>query len=280
MGLMSNVYVVNTLVSMYGKCGSVTDAENVFVVGMPGFDPVSWNAMLSVYVERGEEKKSLLLYRQMQEEEVSPDVRTFVIVLQACISNSNKKAEHFDKDMAFDVGQALHSEARRRGFCSHGLLVTALISMYGKCERAVEAENVLSTIRNQDVIMWNSMLTSYADSGDSAKALQAYVEMQRQGIPPDQHTFVISLQASCKLGGEQKCKSVLPDLGETLFLDADRHGFAGNSFIGNTLISLYSICGDAMKAEEIFGAMHDRKDVSWNALMSTYVERGEGAKAL
>jgi pentatricopeptide repeat protein len=153
--------------------------------------------------------------------------------------------------------------------------------MYGKCKQAVEAENVFSsTIRNRDAIMWNSMLTAYADSGDGTKALQAYVEMQRQGIPQDQHTFVISLQAACKLGGKQRCESALPDLGEALFLDAERRGFAGNSFIGNALIGLYGTCGDAMKAEEIFRGMHDRRDVSWNALMSAYMERGEEAKAL
>eukprot|EP00250_Pteridium_aquilinum_P011414 c2004_g1_i1 orf=1-642(-) len=45
-GFMSHAFVANTIVSMYGKCGALADAEDVFSA-LPQQDAVSWNAMLS-----------------------------------------------------------------------------------------------------------------------------------------------------------------------------------------------------------------------------------------
>lgn len=83
-GILPNVYIVNTLVSMYGKCGYIKEAENVFKSGDGILDVVSWNAMLSSYIEQEDGKRALQLFRQMQGEGVSPDQRSFVMALLAC----------------------------------------------------------------------------------------------------------------------------------------------------------------------------------------------------
>ncbi|KAI5077054.1 hypothetical protein GOP47_0009119 [Adiantum capillus-veneris] len=63
-GYATDLFVANTLVSMYGKCRETTEAEQVFQ-GLSRRDIVSWTAMISAYVDVGLGEESLLAYRQM-----------------------------------------------------------------------------------------------------------------------------------------------------------------------------------------------------------------------
>eukprot|EP00250_Pteridium_aquilinum_P002124 c12330_g1_i1 orf=45-461(-) len=88
-----NVFVGSILVSMYAKQGPISDAEQV-LADMPQRNVASWNAMLSTYVDRGAGKKALHLYHQMQQEEVTPDHLTYVMAFQACCTlTENKEAQ-------------------------------------------------------------------------------------------------------------------------------------------------------------------------------------------
>ena len=55
-GFLSDIFIGNTLVSMYGKNGAIDRAEDVFR-GLMKHNEVSCNAMLSVYVENGQADK-------------------------------------------------------------------------------------------------------------------------------------------------------------------------------------------------------------------------------
>ncbi|CAK9267098.1 unnamed protein product [Sphagnum jensenii] len=78
----SNIFVGNSLLDMYVKCGSMEDAWRVFEK-MPSRDVVSWNVMILGHVKCGQGQKALELSRQMQLEGVQPDPVTFVGVLNA-----------------------------------------------------------------------------------------------------------------------------------------------------------------------------------------------------
>eukprot|EP00250_Pteridium_aquilinum_P007571 c17252_g3_i1 orf=3-371(+) len=122
---------------MYGKCGATIEAEQVFFAVLH-HDAVSWNAMLSTYVEQGEGEKALSLYLQMKEDGVSPDQLTFVIAIQACATLAETDESLLEggrsmKVVPLEIGQALHAEARRRGFELDALVGCTLVSMYGKC---------------------------------------------------------------------------------------------------------------------------------------------------
>ncbi len=55
------MFVTNSLVDMYAKCGSIEDALKVFNK-MPFHDVVSWNAMILGYVQFGQGQKPLELF--------------------------------------------------------------------------------------------------------------------------------------------------------------------------------------------------------------------------
>ncbi len=64
-GWVSNVFVYNSLVNMYAKCGNLEDAWRVFNK-MVSCDVVSWNAMIWGHVKSRQAQKALQLFHRMQ----------------------------------------------------------------------------------------------------------------------------------------------------------------------------------------------------------------------
>ncbi|KAK8939433.1 putative pentatricopeptide repeat-containing protein [Platanthera guangdongensis] len=81
-----NVYVNNSLVSMYAKCGGMNEAYNVFV-DMPERDLVSYNAMITGLANHGLVEDVLNMFRKVLERGVGPDAITFLGILTACSQN-------------------------------------------------------------------------------------------------------------------------------------------------------------------------------------------------
>jgi pentatricopeptide repeat protein len=81
----SNLFVGNSLVDMYAKCGSKKGVQKVFVM-MLKHNVVSWSTMILGHMKCGQAPKALKLFQQMQREGVQPDVVIFVSVLNACAS--------------------------------------------------------------------------------------------------------------------------------------------------------------------------------------------------
>lgn len=79
----SNVYVGSALVFMYLKCGSVSEAVEVFN-NMPEKNLVSWKAMIVGYAKNGLCQEALKLMYRMQDEGVEVDDYIRATVLTAC----------------------------------------------------------------------------------------------------------------------------------------------------------------------------------------------------
>jgi pentatricopeptide repeat protein len=82
-GFQYNVIVGNSLIDMYAKCGSIQNAEMVFLK-MHRRNIVSWNGMIVGYALHGFGKEALLLFEQMQYIGLKPDHVSFIGVLSAC----------------------------------------------------------------------------------------------------------------------------------------------------------------------------------------------------
>ncbi|XP_057871167.2 pentatricopeptide repeat-containing protein At1g11290, chloroplastic [Cryptomeria japonica] len=81
--LQSDVSVVNAVIDMYAKCGSIQKAREVFD-RMPQRNVVSWSALIGGYAMHGYAKEALKLFEEMKLNGTSPDHITFVNVLSAC----------------------------------------------------------------------------------------------------------------------------------------------------------------------------------------------------
>ncbi|MCO5601077.1 hypothetical protein L7F22_055196 [Adiantum nelumboides] len=288
-GIATVTCVGNSLVSMYGKCRAVLEAEHMLTM-LPEPDVVSWNAMLSVLVEQGRGERALLLYRQMQKEGASPNLLTYVFVFQACgvlaEDNTFLAQSRSVKLVALDIGQAVHADANRSGFTADVLVGTTLVSMYKKCGSLTRAENVFSAMRQHNAVSWTAMLSACVEHGHGERALCLYKEVRGEGFTPNQLTYLFALQACVILADKGigtnglSTKVVALEVGQGLCMDARRDNFIEEPSISSTLLSLYGKCGALEEAEGLFNILSVRNVVSWTAMLSAYVEQRQSIKAL
>lgn len=280
-GCDSDLFVGSTLISMYGKCGSIANAQSVFDE-LPSRNVVSWNALLAAYVEQGKAETALQLFRQMQRERMSPDVRTFVTMTQACSMLADKE-EHANVDgcltkaKSLKEGRAIHDEACEKGCDSDVFLGNTLVNMYGRCGSILDAQRVFDGLLERNIVSWNAMLAAYIVQGLAKEAFQLYDKMQEEGVSPDARTCVSALQA-CGMLSVKESDAVT--WGAAIHTYAERKGYASDVFVASTLISMYGKCGRILKAQKVFDSLAKRDVVSWNAMLTACIQRGEGEKAL
>ncbi|XP_073098882.1 pentatricopeptide repeat-containing protein At4g30700-like [Elaeis guineensis] len=82
-GLISDLGVGNALITVYGKCGALNEAEMIFH-SMTSPDMISWNALLMGYSQNGQGSAVLDFYEKMQKSGVQPNHVTFISLLTAC----------------------------------------------------------------------------------------------------------------------------------------------------------------------------------------------------
>lgn len=184
----SSLFVGNALVNMYGKCGSLDNAQRVFD-RMPQHDVVSWNTMIAAYAQHGQGQKALNIFSQMQETEVVPNKVTCISVLDACA-----------RCAALVEGKHVHHyivSSRHELDVASG---TALVNMYGKCDNLESARRMFDNMLWRDIVSWNAMVAIYAQYGHGKEALHLFELMQRAGVIPDNTTF-LSVLTACSHAG-------------------------------------------------------------------------------
>ena len=272
-----DAYVYNTLVSMYGKCGAILEAECVFN-GMYHRNIVSWTAMLSVYADQGLAEKALQLYRQMQEDGVRSELLAFGIALDACSTLAEKKklylfkGQHNTREMSLEIGRALHSDSRRKGYFSDNLVGNTLLTMYSKCGTIEEAENVFGAMPHHDVISWTAMISAYVQHTQPEKALSLYKEMLKRQICLNDITIISILQAS----GETGCL----EMAKVLHFDIVSVGYGHIPLVATTLIYAYGSCASMVDAETVFEELSKPDIVSWTACIDGHVGEGNAMGTL
>lgn len=197
-GFESDVIVGTALISMYGKCGSLRDAQMVYEK-MPEWHVASRNAMISVYSLHRQVDEALKLYYQMQQMGVMPDRITFVNILDACTSQ-----------VVLIDGERVHAHIKDNGLELDEVVGTALVTMYGKCGSLNRAKKMFDTLLKRNTVSWNALIAVYAQHGQGEDVLRLFDSMQREGITPDEVTFV-SVLGACSHAG-------LVDQGRCYFL--------------------------------------------------------------
>lgn len=82
-GYKGNIYVENSLMDMYAKCGEIENAINVFK-SMVKKDLISWNTIIGGLAMHGHALDALDFFDKMKNGGLTPDMVTFIGVLCAC----------------------------------------------------------------------------------------------------------------------------------------------------------------------------------------------------
>ncbi|CAN6438689.1 unnamed protein product [Victoria cruziana] len=147
LGLSSDLFVGNALISMYSKCGS-TDAFRVFNE-MPERDIVSWNAIIAGCASHGLGRKAIEIYKQMQIAGFLPDRITFVGLLSAC-SHAGLV------DEGWFYFNSMSQEYQLMPLEGH---YACMVDLLGRAGRLHEAEELIESMPIEpDSVVWGALL--------------------------------------------------------------------------------------------------------------------------
>jgi len=258
------------------------------------------NALIGMYAKCGASGEAFKVFHNMQREGVELDAITYISILNACAD-----------PVALELGKQVHDQIMRSGFNSNVRIGNALIGMYVKCgsnngafdvyklmqQNCLDVDKITYTsilnacaspvalewgkqvhahIRGSgfesDLWVGTSLISMYVKCGASDIALEVFHQMQQKGVELNKITYICALRACANL-------SALAE-GRELHSSIMEAGLGTDLWVGNALIDMYAKCGSLVAAHEVFDAMHDRDEVSWNTLIGGLAQHGCGKQAL
>ncbi|GLT96126.1 hypothetical protein SLE2022_137710 [Rubroshorea leprosula] len=254
------VYLRTRLIVFYSKCGCLGDARRV-LDEMPERNVVSWTAMLSAYSQRGFASEALDLFVQMLRSDGEPNEFTFATVLTSCIGI-----------VGFELGRQIHCLIIKRNFEFHIYVGSSLLDMYAKSGRIYEARKVFEHLPERDVVSCTAIISGYAQLGLDEEALELFRRFKAEGMTSNYVTYASVLTALSGLAAL--------DLGKQVHNHVLRCELPFYIVLQNSLIDMYSKCGNLTYSRRMFDNMPERTIISWNAMLVGYSKHGMGREVV
>ncbi|KAL3850371.1 hypothetical protein ACJIZ3_012253 [Penstemon smallii] len=243
------VVACNAMIIGLGDNGEVSKARKVFDL-MREKDDGTWNAMIKIYERKGLEMEALNLFRLMQREGVRPHFPSLISILSVCASLAT-----------LDHGRQVHAQLLRSEFHDDIYLSSVLITMYMKCGDLVKAKTVFDRFPCKDIVMWNSVITGYAQHGLGDEALQVFAEISSSSITPDEVTFIGVLSACSYSGKVSEGKEIFECMKSKYKTEPTMEHYA-------CMVDLLGRAGKLNEAMELINKMPVEADaIVWGSLM-------------
>ncbi|KAG2296287.1 hypothetical protein Bca52824_042956 [Brassica carinata] len=299
-GMMAEVSVVTSLVSMYSKCGELEIAEQLFR-NTKDRDVVTWSAMIASFELAVSSSYSYHL-NVCQNGLFSPALKAFERLRIKDAVAYNALAQGYtqigDASKAFDVyhkmklhgvcpdsgtmvgllqtcalcsnydqGSCVYGQTIKHGFDSECHVAHALIDMFTKCHALAAAKSLFDKCGfEKSTVSWNIMMNGYLINGQAEEAIAAFHQMKNENFQPNIVTFVNILHAAAQLAVLRDAMSVHARL--------IRFGYCSHTAIGNGLVDMYAKCGMIESSERCFVEIRNKDMVSWNTMLSAYAVNG------
>uniref|UniRef100_A0A5B7BJS2 Pentatricopeptide repeat-containing protein n=1 Tax=Davidia involucrata TaxID=16924 RepID=A0A5B7BJS2_DAVIN len=191
-GLLSNIFIQNSLIHMYAKCGIIANARSIFD-SCSVLDSVSFNIMVAGYVKCGRLDDARRLFDVMP---AKGCVSYTTMIMGLAQNDCWIEAIEVFKDMRFagvtpnEVtmssvisayshlggiwnGRMLHALVNKLGLEMFILVATNLVHMYSVCSSLHDARILFDFMPERNIVSWNVMLNGYSKAGlvDSAREL-------------------------------------------------------------------------------------------------------------
>lgn len=253
-GLYSDVFVPNSLIDSYSKCGShgVNAAKKLFSA-MEGRDVVSWNSMIGGLVKVGDLTEARQFFDEMPERDTV---------------SWNTMLDGYSKAGDMNNAFVLFKEMPGRNIVSW----STMVSGYSKAGDMDMARLLFDKMPVKNLVSWTIIVSGYAEKGLAKEAIDLYNQMEEYRINFDDGTIISILSACAESGLIGLGKRVHSSLGKTSFIYSTQ--------VLNALLDMYAKCGNMGKALGVFNGMTKRDIVSWNIIIQGLAMHGYGDKAL
>lgn len=258
-GVKPNVYISNTLLKLYTHCGDVAGARQIFDK-FTNKTLVSWNVMIAGYAHHGRTREAFTLFGHMQQGGLAPDKITCISILTACSNPAVLK-----------LGREVHARIIKAGLATDTEVGNALISMYAKCGSTQDARQVFDEMGSPDVVSWTSLIGAYAEGGCGGKSLEIYQRMLQEGVQPSTITYMNALNACGNIKALEQGKQVHAHIVNS--------GYQSDVRVGTALVRMYTKCGAATHARQVFEKLPHRDVIAWNTMIGGLGESGQCEEA-
>ncbi|CAL1381558.1 unnamed protein product [Linum trigynum] len=174
---------------------------------------------------------------------------------------------HLHKSLNF-IRQC-HSRIYPLGFAQNPFLATKLISLYALCGLPTQSQLVFGLLPDRSVFLWNAIINAYVKNRAYGQSFALFCEMCRGSVSPDDYT----LATMSKAYGESR------DLyaGKMIHGKTMRIGFVCCTVVANSLMSMYSKCGERKECLKLFDEMPLRNVTSWNIIIAGHADQEKGS---
>lgn len=255
-----NVVMYNTMITGLLRSGLVKESEKLFY-SMKERDSISWTTMITGLVQNGLNREAIDLFREMRFECFAMDQYTFGSVLTACGGL-----------FALEEGKQIHAYIIRTNHKDNVFVGSALVDMYCKNKSIKYAESVFKKMSRKNVVSWTAMLVGYGQNGYSEDAVHIFLDMQRNGVEPDDYTLGSVISSCANLASLEE--------GAQFHGRALVSGLISFITVSNALVTLYGKCGSPEDSHKLFNEMNNKDEVSWTALVSGYARFGKADETI
>lgn len=320
-------YAVSSLVDMYSKCSSFGDVWKVFEGSRGGGvdlvsknavlaaccregkmdlalemfcreselnDVVSWNTLISGYVQNGEIEEGLRLFGCMVENGVMWNEHTFGTVLSA-----------FAELRSLRRGKEVHAWVLKNGMIMNSFISSGIVDVYSKCDNMMYAERMLLVTGSGNSFSATSMIVGYSHQGKMEEARKLFDSLAEKNMVVWTALFsgyvkMQQCEAVFELVREFRAKEViiLPDAvmlisvlsacalqaalnpGKEIHAYMLRTGVKMDEKLLSTVVDMYSKCGNVNYAEKVFQRIGKRDSVLYNVMIAGYAHHGHENKAI
>ncbi|XP_047156932.1 pentatricopeptide repeat-containing protein At1g31920-like [Vigna umbellata] len=188
-GLEDDTYVQNGLISMYGKCGEIKHACDVFEQ-MDERSVASWSSIIGAHASVELWQDCLMLLGDMSNEgRHRAEESILVSALSACTHLGSP-----------DIGRCIHGILLRNISELNVVVKTSLIDMYIKCGNLDKGLCVFQNMAVKNRYSYTVMISGLAFHGRGREALRVFCEMVEEGLAPDDVVYVGVLSACSHAG--------------------------------------------------------------------------------
>ncbi|KAF9616010.1 hypothetical protein IFM89_027949 [Coptis chinensis] len=261
-GSVLDIVIANSLISMYAKCSSTETASQLFDA-MPVRDMVTWNSIITCYVQNGYVTEAITKFKQMCSYSIHPKPELIASILSVCGRTGNLR-----------LGKEIHARAVSNGEINQCTFTsTALIDMYSKCFDSKAGYQIFECMKQRNEVSWTAMITGCTTNERYSISLDLFRAMLVEGFRPNRVTLIAVLPACAELSYLKHGKQI--------------HGYAirshceSESRLAAALIDMYCKCEGTQGAATLIFETSQRRDVvMWSSMIGSYSKNGDSANAI
>ncbi|KAL3624569.1 hypothetical protein CASFOL_031237 [Castilleja foliolosa] len=262
-----SVFLCNAMLAGYAETGDVDELNDLFMK-MDKHDVASWTCMMKGFIRVGELDKAQSFFDSMPDK----DAIAWTVMINGYSDHGliEIARQQFDKmpHRDFVAWNSMLTGYVRNGDIKnafdiftrmpHRNVVSWNLMLWGYIQQdnINSARKMFDEMPKRDETSWNTMISGY----QTEEALVLFVRMLSDGLlRPDQGTLTAVISVCGVIA--KKC------WGQSMHVFVIKIGFANDSVVTSSLISMYSRCGFLNDADLVFETLKNRDTISWNALI-------------